>query len=461
MGGVNRALPALVFLALSALTRLPVLHRAVLDWDESLYFLMAQQWRLGHLPYTTVWDNKPLGIYVIFAAFQAVIPGIAAIRVATALFVALLACTVFGITQRLTASRQAAWLAGLALGLASLSNDGLSANTELFMASFTALAVLGVLANAPAWAVGLALGCAVMVKDVAVTEAPCVFLLLLYRRRDWQTGLACLLGAAIPLAAALALYAANGQLPLWWECNVLANLRRASVPLSPGTVFWGLQTQAVRWGGLYAAAALLALLGRGRSLAAIFPPLWLLCAIVGAISARSFYDHYFLQALPPLCVCLGALYARLPPRPALRATLVATTLAQPLRAAQLALDYAVSPDVIAAAGADLAAQHPASLYVFDAQPILYALAGTPLPTRYVLPSVLTRTTLPRVAGVNASAEVARILATQPQFIARRTPAPNDALSSQAVYAQLDAVLAQNYAPWHSYQGMTIYKRLIP
>ncbi|MDR3504805.1 MAG: hypothetical protein P4L52_01030 [Acidocella sp.] len=458
---MNRALPALVFVALSVLTRLPVLHRAVLDWDESLYFLMAQQWRLGHLPYTTVWDNKPLGIYVIFAAFQALIPGIAAIRVATMLFVALLACTVFGITQRLTSNRLAAWLAGLALVLASLSNDGLSANTELFMASFTALAVLGVLADAPAWTVGLALGCAVMVKDVAVTEAPCIFLLLLYRRRDWRAGLACLLGAAIPLAATLVLYAANGQLPLWWECNVLANLRRAGVPLSASTVLWGVQIQAVRWGGLYAAALLLALLGRGRNLASLFPPLWLLCALAGAASAKSFYDHYFLQALPPLCVCLGALYARLPPRPALRAALVATALAQPLRAAQLAMNYAVSQDVITAAGADLAAQHPASLYVFDAQPILYALADTPLPTRYVLPSVLTRTTLPRVAGVDAPAEVARILSTQPQFIVRRTPAPDDALANQAVYAKLDTALAQDYAPWRSYPGMTIYKRTTP
>jgi 4-amino-4-deoxy-L-arabinose transferase-like glycosyltransferase len=461
MGGVKRALPVLIFLTLSVLTRLPVLHRAVLDWDESLYFLMAQQWRLGHLPYTNVWDNKPLGIYVIFAAFQAVIPGIAAIRMATMLFVALLACTVFRITEILTASRQAAWLAGVALVLASLSNDGLSANTELFMASFTALAVLGVLAEVPSWVVGLALGCAVMVKDVAITEAPCIFLLLLYRQRDWRAGLSCLLGAAAPLAAALALYAANGQLPLWWECNVLANLRRAGVPLPASTVLWGLQTQAARWGGLYAAALLLALLGRGRSLAALFPPLWLLCALAGAASAKSFYDHYFLQALPPLCICLGALYALLPPRLPLRAALVAAALAQPLRAAQQAMAYAISPDIISTAGADLAAQHPTSLYVFDAQPILYALANTPLPTRYVLPSVLTRTTLPRVAGVDAPAEVARILATRPQFIARRAPAPNDLLTNQAIYAALDAALAQNYTLWRAYPGMTIYKRLNP
>ncbi len=86
--------------------RTPVLWRSVLDWDESLYFLMAQQWRLGHLPYTTIWDNKPIGIYAIFAAFQAVFgDGIFAIRIATVAFVSLLAFTVFKITQMLTGSR--------------------------------------------------------------------------------------------------------------------------------------------------------------------------------------------------------------------------------------------------------------------------------------------------------------------------------------------------------------------
>ena len=71
-GVTKRPLPdaviALLFFVATLVTRIPVLSRSVLDWDESLYFIMAQQWRLGHLPYTTVWDNKPLGIYAIFAA---------------------------------------------------------------------------------------------------------------------------------------------------------------------------------------------------------------------------------------------------------------------------------------------------------------------------------------------------------------------------------------------------------
>jgi 4-amino-4-deoxy-L-arabinose transferase-like glycosyltransferase len=147
---------ALLFFTAALLTRLASIPRSVLDWDESLYFLMARQWRLGHLPYTTIWDNKPVGIYGIFAVFQAVFGDrVAAIRIATIVFVGLLAFTVYKITEVITANRHAALLAGGALVLCSLSNDGLSANTELFMASFTALAVLAALTTGWGFVIGL------------------------------------------------------------------------------------------------------------------------------------------------------------------------------------------------------------------------------------------------------------------------------------------------------------------
>src|SRR5271168_4541488 len=116
-GVTKRPLPDLVitllFFAATLVTRIPVLSRSVLDWDESLYFIMAQQWRLGHLPYTTVWDNKPIGIYAVFALFQAVFGDrIFAIRFATIVFVSVLAFTVFKITQGITKKRPAAWVAG-------------------------------------------------------------------------------------------------------------------------------------------------------------------------------------------------------------------------------------------------------------------------------------------------------------------------------------------------------------
>jgi 4-amino-4-deoxy-L-arabinose transferase-like glycosyltransferase len=129
-----------------------VLFRSVLDWDESLYVLMAQRWLQGHLPYTTIWDNKPLGIYAIFALFIAIFHNpVLAIRLATSLFAAVTAIIVWRLAPLLLGtatpalSARLAGLAAAAFIIGSLSNDGLSANTELFMECFSAAAILAAL----------------------------------------------------------------------------------------------------------------------------------------------------------------------------------------------------------------------------------------------------------------------------------------------------------------------------
>ncbi|GLR66778.1 hypothetical protein GCM10010909_14580 [Acidocella aquatica] len=461
--GVKRApLPAaavaLLLTMATLASRVPVLGRSVLDWDESLYFLMARAWLHGHLPYTTIWDNKPLGIYVIFAAFQAVFGGqVLAMRLASVACVSLLGFSVFKITEQLARDRAAAWVAGGALVLCALSNDGLSANTELFMAAFTALSVWAVLAGRPGWLVGALLGAAFMVKYVAVFEAPVVFLLFMLRQRRIGAGVGVILGAALPLLAVVALYAAAGRLGLWWDCSIASNFRRVDVPLSAGALDYALRTELWRWGPLYLAGFAMLPLAIWRR-EARFLAAWLLAGLAGVAVAKSFYDHYFLQVLPVLCVSLGFWFSLLPRGRVVRAGFVVAALALPAWAAKIALHDAMVPDVIAQVGADLAAQHPASLYVFDSQPILYALSGQTPPTRYVLPSELVGRSLPRVAGVDAGAEVARILAGNPQFIVCRAPAPaNPAVVNPAVYAQLQQALAARYRLWRTYPGVVVYK----
>ena len=453
---MKRALPALVFLAAALATRLPILHRAVLDWDESLYFLMAQQWRAGHLPYTTIWDNKPIGIYAIFAVFQAIIPGVAAMRVATALCVALLAATVFRITELLTRDRAAAWAAGLLLVLCSLSNDGLSANTELFMAAFTALAVLAVLARAPAPLAGLALGCAFMVKYVMAPEALAV-LLLLWQQRGARAVLGAMAAAALPVLATAALYAAAGHLALWWDCSVLSNFRRAGVPLRGSVVAAALSLQAWRWGPLYITALVLATTARRRGFVTNFPLLWLLGAVLGAVSAKSFYDHYFLELLPPLCVLAGYGWSRIHPGGGVRDAFLGFLALLPLHAGWVALRNTTGPDLPVEVAAALRTARAQSLYVFDSQPIIYALTGLTPPTRFVLPSELTGLTLPQVVGVDPVAELARILSQAPQYIVRREPPPGPAIRNPAVYAALDAALSAHYMLVQRWPGAALYR----
>lgn len=454
---MRRALPAAGFLILAFLLRLPILHRSVLDWDESVYFLMARAWLEGHLPYTTIWDNKPPGIYTIFALFQAIIPGIEAIRIAATLCVAVLAWTVSEITTHLSKSLAAGWVSGCMVILCSLSNDGLSSNSELFMSCFTALAILAVLEDAPAWLAGLLLGCGFMVKYVCAPEIPVVLALLWNRRRAVGAVISAMLAAAIPLLAVTLLYAGAGRLTLWWACSIEANFRRAEVPFSASWLWAAMEKQAERWGTLYLVGVWVTLRPSKLSTPLWFLPLWLLAALIGAAGAKTFYDHYFLQVLPPLCVAAGLIFSRLPSQVLTRAVFLLAITCLPARAGWIALSQTFGPDSQLIAARELHAAGATSLYVFDGQPILYALTDLPAPTYYVFPSELVGNSLAKVAGVDPVQEVRRILATRPEYIVRHSWPPNPALTNAGVYLEMDHALATNYALWAHTGGVDIYK----
>jgi hypothetical protein len=102
------------------------------------------------------------------------------------------------------------------------------------------------------------------------------------------------------------------------------------------------------------------------------------------------------------------------------------------------------------------------LFVFDYQPIIYSLAGQNPPTKYPFPSVLTRCQLARVAKVPAMHEIARILATNPEFIVRsRFPYQDPAIVNLRVYAAVDRSLAARYQLWRVYDDAVVYRLRAP
>ena len=495
------------FLLAVLVTRLPTFFRSVMDWDESLYFLVAEQWRQGHLPYTAIWDNKPIGIYGLFALFQEGFGDrVVSIRIASVLFISIAAFTIFRIALRVplggpAARRNAALFAGIAYIVCSLSNDGLAANTEIFMVCFTALAVLGALAGR-AFLAGLLFGLAFMTKYVVLFEAPALAfaLLALHGSTGWKAalrpGLAMLCGAALPLLATMALYLGTGHFHAWLEDSVLANFRRVALPISlPGARYIFL-AELRRWSPLFlltlamlamAALSVRRVLARRVATLAerfnLFLALWFLGGCLGVASAKSFFDHYFLQILPVMCVSLAwmllaaaPLLERLPR--AGRALLLAFILALPVAAGAGAITAAASPvialghghfalrrdtpaRIAAAIGPVLAGAPPrgsGDVYVFDYQPIIYSLVNRAPPTPYAFPSVLIHRQLAHVAQVHATREIRRILSGNPEFIIRsRYPYLDPATVNLRVYAEMDRALAARYRLWGVYDDAAIYR----
>jgi 4-amino-4-deoxy-L-arabinose transferase-like glycosyltransferase len=496
------------FLVLAALLRAPSFLRSVIDWDESLYFLMAEAWRHGHAPYLTLWDNKPVGIYVLFlGAITLFGDGVWAIRIAAILAVAATAFLLHRLMGCL-APENAGWagpVAGTTYILGALGNGGMAANTELFIAPFTCLALLlalgGMAGPARSVAVGVACGAACMVKYVAVFESLPIYLVLLagltpgrhdLARRFLGLTPAFLAGAILPFLAAALPYLVIGHGRDFVQASLASNLHRVALPFSTALLNDAVAIQLRHWAPLYAAPVLLLAdavrlsFSRGAEARRRRRIAWLLvgwtgCALIGVAAAKSFYQHYFLQVLPPLAASFAWVLAeRLPARwramPGRGLAVALLALAWPAATGAGALAETLQPvdwqqpgllkDRPAAIAADLrpvlSGTPDPGLYVFDYEPILYSLAGTPAPTRYAFPSFMISRFLSTVAGVDPLVEFRAIMARHPLFVIRsRLRHPSAGNDNLDLYAALDQALLRDYAVWRQYDAATVYRRKAP
>jgi hypothetical protein len=362
---------------------------------------------------------------------------------------------------------------------------------EILLAPFTAGGVLLLLLTAsPAGArraaplfaaAGLAFGIAVWIKYVPAVPAALTggFALLALLLRREPGGLARALGCAalfglgllLPTAAGVGLYWRAGALDAFWHANfgfAAAYVETADTPR-------GLAFQAVRGGSLAvlqiwplmlaAAASFLpgcrrSLSAQGRSSAFTLVGLWLAGEGLAVAAQMKFYDYQFLATLPPLCV-LAAVAVRfhlarlvVPPMAARAAALVIGLMAlAPVlhhgRAVAAALSREDVPRAIARALAE--AMRPGDrVYVVNHEPIIYFLAGAPLPTRYAFPISLLG---PHQAllDVDAEEENRRIIEDQPRLIVMNTSWRDDSMAWDApAKVLIEDALARRYAPLASW-----------
>jgi 4-amino-4-deoxy-L-arabinose transferase-like glycosyltransferase len=507
----GRFLPWLIgcgLVVLAVLTRLPAFAMSVVDWDESLYFIMAEQWRAGHLPYTTVWDNKPIGIYAIFAAFQSLLgDSPVSMRVAGVLAIAATAILAWRITRHLLrdlaplTAELAGALAGVLFIVTTISADGIASNTEIFIEAFTGLGMLlaltppGRIGWGRALVIGLSLGIAFMIKYVAVFDMLAVFLAMTALPGRTRAGLARLwdvlrlgvifsLGALAPFVAAVLLYAAHGAFGVFLQASLLSNLRRVAIPVSGNSflsAFWG---QAVVYPALYAALLwLLARLARARGAGRaeiVLLMVWTVTASIGVASGGLYFSHYFIQILPVLCIVLGvtvgqaAALLKAAPKAAILILAAAGSI-PPVYAATVDLGRMIPIDRRPAQGfgplRDTAAEVAADLkpelarapgqtiYVFDGEPVLYSLLQARLPTKYVFPSFLLSRLLSYTVNIDPMAQLDRIMAERPLFVIRRRDPGYQSPQTRnvAVYAKMAADLAAEYTVWRVYDSMVVYR----
>lgn len=498
-------------LALGALVlflRLPALPQSVIDWDESFYLLMAREMLRGHPPYTVIWENKPPGVFVLFALAQIVFgQTVLAIRLLAMIMVTASAFMLWLYGCQLLRSRTVGALAALFYIVFSMQNGGLASNAEIMFTPFTTAAflLLGWRTGVPLTikhsrrltflAIGLLLGTAIQIKAVAGLDLLAVLTLLgltaLVNRRHGQppeiretllaAGLVTL-GGLLPLAASAGAFILNGHFAEYFYANFTAitiYLSASAPALEPASVASALLYQVraapLLWVAALAALPLALSIRRRHRLAALHLlalGVWLAFTLAATMLSRRFYPHYFLQALPPFSLLAAAvivyavrLDSALPrARQALLVGLiVAIGLAQPAaRPLRASLEEALvllrrtprTELLVYTAGYLRERMAPDDyLYVAEGDPILYYLTDARLPTRYLLPSLLNDTDLNPMIGIDPLAELDRIMALRPRYVVLSENYQRD----RAFLARLQAHLAENYLLERSIQGILLYR----
>lgn len=115
------------------LMRLPLSTRTVIDWDESVYFTIAQDILHGGVPYKTMWDHKgPMMFFVFVPVIKLFGNSIIALRIFTTLYLLTSMFFVYFISLRLF-GKAICLIPPLIYGLFFMQFGGLASNGELFM----------------------------------------------------------------------------------------------------------------------------------------------------------------------------------------------------------------------------------------------------------------------------------------------------------------------------------------
>lgn len=489
---------ALLFVC-AVFLRLDTLFVASVDWDESVYFLMADSISRGEEPYTVMWDHKPPLIFYVYMVGRALSGGsMLGVRLLACLAVAVSALMSMRIYSQLTAreGRRPWWLAAMVL-VAFRLYGGTAANTEVFFAPVVAAVVWCMLRALDAGddlrarrrqllLAGFLTGVAFWLKfntaiDIAIMLLTAQLVFHFGRRprpTALQHGAAMLaLGAGFVLATVLVLSPyINWDIRVLQQALVEANLRHVGQrpPLARSVEYvngvfaearclWtlaGMFLVWVTWKG-------------GRERPALFVvAAWLLSSPAAALAPGQPYPHYALETLVPLCVAgalmFDALVLRHVPEGAPRSlaltflviTSVGLPLGLPLTVARQARHWAKGEavDPLGRAAAWLKAEDAAgstSVFVLDERPMLYHLLGTRPPTRYPFPPWLLDPRFVRVVGIDAQQELQRILAQEPRYILRRAEVWPELADSRSV---VDAQIAPTYSLKAEVEGVEILER---
>jgi hypothetical protein len=327
-GGSARAWTLVLFLLMAL--RVPSIVQPA-GGDQSLYLYSGQRVSLGDVPYRDVWDQKPPGIFFIYAALWRLYPH-ESIVPAVDLAAAGITAGLLVILGRRLVSPGVGFGAGL--GFLALSDPSLQrfgglavrGQCETFIALAVAAALVAVTARERrTWMLvlgGVWLAVAFWLKYNAATYvAPIALAAVVWPpgsssgwRTRWRTLLPIGAGAAVFSLAVLTYFGAHGALDDLKRATIDYNLEYSRETYEGPAGLAGylalLPFARARVDLLWFAGVLgvlVLVLRRRRDPAAIIVPAWIAAAVVSiAVNGARGLPQYFVQATPALALAAAS-----------------------------------------------------------------------------------------------------------------------------------------------------------
>jgi 4-amino-4-deoxy-L-arabinose transferase-like glycosyltransferase len=292
-----------------------------LERDEGEYAYTAQRWLRGEVPYRDAFDQKPPGVFVVYALIETLIgTNPAALHWGAQLYT-LGTLILIALVGRHFLNDRAGLLAAFFASFMTVDNSvlGNAANTEMFMilplSGGFLCAILAVDRSSAGWALlSGVLGClAMQFKQVSLQNAVYNGLLLLVLGRPRiRLCVAYCAGGIAAIVPTVAYFASVGALHEFYDCVIGHNIAYAQrVPLAdyPDYFWYYFRVIVVKW--LFILAfAVVGLVDRcderadGRRSRWILGT-WLLFSFLGVCTGGYFRDHYFFQVIPAVSVLAG------------------------------------------------------------------------------------------------------------------------------------------------------------
>lgn len=476
---VVRTRPRDALIAAFVLTLIAIVARAqtfgnpIIGYDEQFYLLVGDRMWQGAMPYVDIFDRKPIGLFLIYAAMRLLpVDPFIAYKIGAVAFAMAGGLGVYLLARRAT-GHFGALVAGSLCIIWYSYMGGEGGQSPIFYNPFMiagagfVMAAIDRPARARALGMGamLCAGLAIQIKYCAVFEGiyfGCALIWIALQAGERLThvaGSALLwIGAALaPTFAVLAVYAATGHAWVFIFDNFLSPFGQGRNPVDTSLIelaeiFAILSPLLVVlaygvWKGMAGVAAGMGPIGAATAPARErFVQGWFFAAVIGMLLFWRFNSpHYGLPVLLPLTLWMAPIFDTKPRRPWVSIALVGMALV----VAQMVLRNQEmrhgGPTEAQLVTQEATPDQKGCIFVYSGYPALYMLTHSCLPSRWPFPGSLNMRDERKVEalGVDAAQEVKRIMAAKPPVVVDEYPRSRH--GNDGARAQVDRGLIRDYA----------------